>query len=251
MAFDVGADAYDKFMGRYSVQLSPQFADFGGVAAGDHVLDVGCGPGALTAELLQRGAVVSAADPSPQFVAAARERYPDVDVQQATAEELPYADGSFDEVLAQLVVHFMDEPVHGLSEMARVTRNGGVVAACVWDIAGDRAPITPYWQAAKALDPTTQDERRAGAGEGQLPELFRQAGLEDVEETPLPVQVQHPTFEEWWLPFTLGVGPAGAHYQQLDPAHQQALEQHLREQLGQPVELEARAWAARGFARRP
>ena len=251
MAFDVGADAYDKFMGRYSVQLSPQFADFGGVAAGDHVLDVGCGPGALTAELLQRGAVVSAADPSPQFVAAARERYPDVDVQQATAEELPYADGSFDEVLAQLVVHFMAEPVHGLSEMARVTRNGGVVAACVWDIAGDRAPITPYWQAAKALDPTTQDERRAGAGEGQLPELFRQAGLEDVEETPLPVRVQHPTFEEWWLPFTLGVGPAGAHYQQLDPAHQQALEQHLREQLGQPVELEARAWAARGNARRP
>ncbi|HEY5659561.1 MAG TPA: class I SAM-dependent methyltransferase [Gaiellaceae bacterium] len=251
MAFDVGADAYDKFMGRYSVQLSPQFADFGGVAAGDHVLDVGCGPGALTAELLQRGAVVSAADPSPQFVAAARERYPDVDVQQATAEELPYADGSFDEVLAQLVVHFMADPVHGLSEMARVTRNGGVVAACVWDIAGDRAPITPYWQAAKALDPTTQDERRAGAGEGQLPELFRQAGLEDVEETPLPVHVQHPTFEEWWLPFTLGVGPAGAHYQQLDPAHQQALEQHLREQLGQPVELEARAWAARGIARRP
>lgn len=251
MAFDVGADAYDKFMGRYSVQLSPQFADFGGVAAGDHVLDVGCGPGALTAELLQRGAVVSAADPSPQFVAAARERYPDVDVQQATAEELPYADGSFDEALAQLVVHFMAEPVHGLSEMARVTRNGGVVAACVWDIAGDRAPITPYWQAAKALDPTTQDERRAGAGEGQLPELFRQAGLEDVEETPLPVHVQHPTFEEWWLPFTLGVGPAGAHYQQLDPAHQQALEQHLREQLGQPVELEARAWAARGIARRP
>jgi ubiquinone/menaquinone biosynthesis C-methylase UbiE len=251
VAFDVGADAYDKFMGRYSVQLSPQFADFGGVAAGDHVLDVGSGPGALTAELLQRGAVVSAADPSPQFVAAARERYPDVDVQQATAEELPYADGSFDEVLAQLVVHFMAEPVRGLSEMARVTRNGGVVAACVWDIAGDRAPITPYWQAAKALDSTTQDERRAGAGEGQLPELFRQAGLEDVEETPLPVHVQHPTFEEWWLPFTLGVGPAGAHYQQLDPAHQQALEQHLREQLGQPVELEARAWAARGIARRP
>jgi ubiquinone/menaquinone biosynthesis C-methylase UbiE len=251
VAFDVGADAYDKFMGRYSVQLSPQFADFGGVAAGDHVLDVGSGPGALTAELLQRGAVVSAADPSPQFVAAARERYPDVDVQQATAEELPYADGSFDEVLAQLVVHFMAEPVRGLSEMARVTRNGGVVAACVWDIAGDRAPITPYWQAAKALDSTTQDERRAGAGEGQLPELFRQAGLEDVEETPLPVHVQHPTFEEWWLPFTLGVGPAGAHYQQLDPAHQQALEQHLREQLGQPVELEARAWAARGIARHP
>jgi SAM-dependent methyltransferase len=251
MAFDVAADAYDRFMGRYSVQLSPQFADFGGIAAGDHVLDVGCGPGALTGELLQRGAVVSAVDPSAKFVAAAGERYPDVDVQQATAEELPYADGSFDEVLAQLVVHFMADPVRGLSEMARVTRNGGVVAACVWDIAGDRAPITPFWQAAKALDPTTEDERRAGAGEGQLPELFEQAGLTDVEETPLPVHVEHPSFDEWWRPFTLGVGPAGAHYQRLEPVQQQALAERLRGQLGEPVRLECRAWAARGVARRP
>ncbi len=251
MAFDVAADAYDRFMGRYSVQLSPQFADFGGIAAGDHVLDVGCGPGALTGELLQRGAVVSAVDPSAKFVAAAGERYPDVDVQQASAEELPYADASFDAVLAQLVVHFMQDPVHGLSEMARVTRNGGVLAACVWDIAGNRAPITPFWVAAKELDPTVEDERRAGAGEGQLPELFAQAGLTDVEETALPVRVAHPTFEEWWLPFTLGVGPAGAHYQRLEPAEQQALEGRLRDHLGEPVELESRAWAARGIARRP
>ena len=249
MAFDVAAEAYDNFMGRYSAQLSPQFADFGGIAAGDRVLDVGSGPGALIAELVHRGAVVSAVDPSPQFVGAARERYPDVDVQQSSAEELPFPAGSFDAALAQLVVHFMADPVRGISEMARVTRSGGVVATCVWDMVGQQAPITPFWKAARELGPDVEGEtRRAGAGEGQLPRLFAQAGLTDIEETALPVRVEHPTFDEWWLPFTLGVGPAGAYYQQLEPARQQTLEQRLREQLGEPVMLESRAWAARGLA---
>lgn len=249
MAFDVAAEAYDNFMGRYSAQLSPQFADFGGIAAGERVLDVGCGPGALVAELVHRGAVVSAVDPSPQFVEAARERYPDVDVQQASAEELPFREGSFDAALAQLVVHFMENPVAGLAEMARVTRNGGVVATCVWDMVGQQAPITPFWNAARELDPNLEGEtRRAGAGEGQLPVLFAEAGLTEIEETALPVRVEHPTFDEWWLPFTLGVGPAGAYYQQLEPARQQALEQRLRDQLGEPVTLRSRAWAARGRA---
>jgi SAM-dependent methyltransferase len=247
MAFNVAAEAYDSFMGRYSAVLSPQFADFAGVVGRMRVLDVGCGPGALTRELVQRGADVSAVDPSPQFVGAMRERYPDVDVRDAGAEELPFEDGSFDAALAQLVVHFMEEPVRGLSEMARVTREGGVVAACVWDLAAGRAPITPFWRAARELDPGVEGETdRAGAGEGQLPGLFAQAGLKDIREAALPVPVEHPTFEEWWRPFTLGVGPAGAYFLQLEPARQQQLEQRLREQLGEPISLETRAWAARG-----
>jgi len=252
VAFNVAAEAYDSFMGRYSAVLSPQFADLADVAAGRHVVDVGCGPGALTAELVQRGADVSAVDPSPQFVAAVHERYPDVDVHEAGAEHLPFEDGSFDAALAQLVVHFMDDPVGGIAEMARVTRDGGVVAACVWDMVAGRAPITPFWRAAKELDSNVEGEaRRAGAGQGQLPELFSQAGLTEIEESALTVHVEHPAFDEWWRPFTLGVGPAGAYFQQLDPARQQELERRLREQLGEPVVLETRAWAARGAARRP
>src|SRR5215831_19349991 len=169
MAFDVAADSYDKFMGRYSAQLSPQFADFAGVEDGARVLDVGCGPGALTAELVGRRAHVSAVDPSSQFVAAVRERYPDVDVRQAAAEELPFEDASFDAALAQLVVHFMADPVQGVREMARVTGDGGVVAASVWDMVGGKAPISPFWHAARELNPDIEGEtRRAGAGEGQL-----------------------------------------------------------------------------------
>jgi len=247
MAFNVAADAYDSFMGRYSVQLGPQMADFAGVEAGQSVVDVGCGPGALTAELVKRGAEVAAVDPSPQFVAAAQERYPAVDVRQAAAESLPFADDEFDAALAQLVVHFMAEPVRGIAEMARVTRPGGVVAASVWDMVGGAAPISPFWRAARELNPNVEGEsNRAGAGEGQLSVLFEQAGLREVGEKALTVNVEHPTFEEWWRPFTLGVGPAGEYYLQLDPEQQSELEQRLRDQLPEPVRLETRAWAARG-----
>src|SRR5690349_4033714 len=147
VAFDVAAESYDRFMGRYSAVLTPQMADFAGIEAGQRVVDVGCGPGALTAEMIDRGAHVSAVDPSPQFVGAVRERYPDVDVRQAAAEELPFEDASFDAALAQLVVHFMADPVRGIVEMARVTGDGGVVAASVWDLVGGQAPISPFWRA--------------------------------------------------------------------------------------------------------
>ena len=140
MTFAVAADSYDRFMGRYSVLLAPQLAAFAGVAPGQRVLDVGCGPGALTTELVRLLGPdeVTAVDPSEPFVAAARERHPGVTVEQAAAEALPFADDSFDAALAQLVVHFMTDPVAGLQEMARVTRGGGLVAACVWDHGGGR-----------------------------------------------------------------------------------------------------------------
>jgi len=252
MTFAVAADSYDRFMGRYSVPLAPRLADFAGVTAGQRVLDVGSGPGALTTELVARlGAeAVTAVDPSEPFVEAARERHPGVSVQRAAAEELPFEDDAFDAALAQLVVHFMTDPVAGLREMARVTRRGGLVAACVWDHAGGQGPLSAFWAAAHETGDDVMDESRlAGAREGHLKELFESAGLRQVEDDALAVAVEHPTFEEWWEPFTLGVGPAGAYAKGLDPERQADLRERCRARLPEPpFSVTVRAWVARGLA---
>jgi SAM-dependent methyltransferase len=252
VSFAVPADSYDRFMGRYSRLLSPQFADLAGIAAGQRVLDVGCGPGALTAELAARvgPAAVSAVEPSEPFVAAARARNPGVDVQQASAEDLSFPDDTFDATLAQLVVHFMSDPAQGVAEMRRVTRTGGVVAACVWDHAGGTGPLSPLWDAAQKLDPgVTTESHLVGSTEGDLARLFEAAGLRETEETALTVTVVHPSFEEWWEPFTLGVGPAGSYVAGLDAEHQAQLRDQCRAGFpAAPFVITARAWTARGLA---
>jgi SAM-dependent methyltransferase len=252
VSFTVAAEAYDRYMGRYSVLLSPQFADLAGVHRGQRVVDVGCGPGALTTELVARvgPAAVAAVDPSEPFVAAARERHPDARVELASAEELPFADDDFDAALAQLVVLFMSDPGAGVAEMRRVTRPDGVVAACVWDHAGGQGPLSPFWDVVRELDPDVHDESDlVGAREGDLTRVFDAAGLRDVEETALSVSLEHPTFEDWWEPYTFGVGPAGAYVAKLDAEGRARLREACREALPEaPFVLTPRAWTARGLA---
>jgi SAM-dependent methyltransferase len=250
MSFSAGPEAYDRFMGRYSTPLAPRFADFAAIGKAQRVLDVGSGPGALTGELVRRFGpdAVAAVDPSPGFVEAVAARNPGVDVRRAEAERLPFEDGSFDAALAQLVVHFMADPAAGIGEMRRVTRRGGVVAACVWDHAGGAGPLSGFWSAARDLDPDAPDESRLpGAREGDLERLCREAGLAEVEEELLTVEVEHASFDEWWEPFTLGVGPAGAYVQGLESAARDRLRERCRElHPGAPFAVSASAWAARG-----
>jgi SAM-dependent methyltransferase len=252
VTFAVSADAYDRFMGRYSSLLAPQLANYAGVLPGQKVIDVGCGPGALTRELVDRlgPTNVFAVDPSTPFLAAVRERFPTVDVRLAGAEQLPFPDNEFDAAMAQLVVHFMSDPIAGLREMARVVRHDGVVAACVWDHAGGNGPLSVFWQAARELDPAIEDEsNRAGAREGHLAELFVKAGLRGVEATVLVATLTHASFDDWWGPFTLGVGPAGAHVAGLDVKRRAELRERCRALLpAAPFDVAARAWTARGLA---
>jgi SAM-dependent methyltransferase len=250
VSFEVSAADYLRFMGPYSQPLATRFADLAGVGAGQRVLDVGCGPGTLTAELVSRtgAAAVSAVEPSASFAAATRERWPEVDIRRSGAEQLPFPDGVFDVTLAQLVVHFMADPVAGLREMGRVTRPGGVVAACVWDHASSRGPLSAFWAAVRELDPAADDESGlAGVREGHLALLFAQAGLEQVQPGALTVSVRHPSFEQWWERFTLGVGPAGDYVAALTQEHRDELRERCRSLLPNgPIEISATAWTATG-----
>ena len=249
MSIEDPATAYGLFTGRFSEPLANEFADAVGLTSGQRVLDVGCGPGALTEVLVQRlgASGVSAVDPSGPFVAAVQARVPDVDVRRASAEDLPYAEDTFDVALAQLVVHFMADPVAGLREMARVTKAAGVVAACVWDNAGGSGPLSPLWRAAQELDPVIGDESgAAGAREGHLAELARRAGLQQVQSSRLTVEVPFNSFHEWWAPLTLGVGSGGAYVRGLEERRRETLRERLERVLGPaPFTVSASAWCVR------
>lgn len=250
--FDVTAQAYDRFMGRFSGPLAVRVAGLLDLRPGQRALDVGSGPGALSARLVARlGAeAVSAVDPAASFVAAVRERLPGIDARVAGAEDLPFGDAEFDRSAAQLVVPFLTDPEAGLREIRRVTRPGGVFAAAVWDHADGTGPLAPFWSAVRALDPSVPDESTMpGTRDGDLARLTRAAGFQDVRPISRTVTVRCASFDEWWQPFTLGVGPAGAHVARLGDAERSALRDRCRAELGSgPFEVHATAWCVRATA---
>jgi SAM-dependent methyltransferase len=254
--FRVSADAYDRHIGRYGPPLASALIEFAGVEPGMRALDVGCGPGALTAALAERlgAANVCGAEPSEPFAEACRARLPGVEVVAAAAESLPFADDAFDAALSQLVVNFMRDADGGVGEMARVTRPGGVVASCVWDYAGEMTLLRAFWDAAREVDPEGGAAADEGAvmrwcGDGELAELWRSAGLREVRFGPLVVRASYAGFEDLWAPLLAGAGPAGAFCRSLDDDRRAALNETFRRRLGvgdAPFELTARAWAVAG-----
>jgi ubiquinone/menaquinone biosynthesis C-methylase UbiE len=253
MEFRSSAQKYDRFMGRYTRTLAPALADAAGVVGGMSVLDVGCGPGGLTDELAARvGAEnVAAIDPAPQFAAACQDRHPLADVRVGVAEELPWRAGSFDATLSSLVIAFLQDADQGVREMARVTRPGGTIAACMWDIpGGGMTMLSTFWAAARRLDPNVTGERaRPGVTVGDLGERFRRAGLDDVVEGTLQASADYADFDDFWEPFTFAVGPSGQYLASLPADKQAQLREACRTALpNAPFTLSARAWYARGTA---
>jgi ubiquinone/menaquinone biosynthesis C-methylase UbiE len=251
------AEAYDYHVGRYGAQLAAGLIEVTGVRRGQRALDVGCGPGPLTSALAEAlGAEnVAAVDPSEPFVEACRTRVPGADVRVGVGERLPFADGSFDAVLAQLVVQLMDDRDAGVREMARVAIPGGTVAACVWD--SRRMPLLrSFWDAALEAAPeraaAIDDGRRVGyETPGKLGALLQESGLADIVTGEFSVDAHYESFDDLWRPFAAGVGHSGACYASLDGAGQAALAADAYRRLGSPdgaFTLTARAWWARGTA---
>ena len=256
--FQSSADAYDRFIGRYGRDLASALLDFAAVEAGMRVLDVGCGPGALSSVLVERlgAANVRAIDPSETFVEAFRTRLQHVEVLQSAAEDLPFANDTFDAALSQLAVNFMQDPITGVREMARVTRSGGLVAACVWDYAGEMTLLRAFWDAARDVDPEKADLADEGivmpwCNEGDLARLWAAAGLDRVRFCPLRVKARYSSFDDLWSPLPTGVGPAGAYCRELGTESRAALKEALRRRLeveNGPFELTAFSWAVSGSA---
>jgi molybdopterin-guanine dinucleotide biosynthesis protein A/2-polyprenyl-3-methyl-5-hydroxy-6-metoxy-1,4-benzoquinol methylase len=241
--FQVGGEAYDDFMGRYAVRLAPLFADFADVQGG-RALDVGAGTGALTSELLRRGADVVAAEPSTAFCAALRERHPALDVRQVPAEELPFEDGSFDVALAQLVVAFMADAPQGIAEMARVARS---VAICMWGVE-EMEMFAAINRAASALGVSREAEQgaRRYRTPGELHELLAPYG--EVEQATIDITAPYEGFDDFWNALSRQVGPAGAWLASLDDEQREQAHAELFSQLGSPsgaFTLTGRCYAAR------
>lgn len=257
VTFRTSAEAYDRHIGRYGPALALALIEAANVSTGQRALDVGCGPGALTAALCRVLGPdhVTAIDPSEPFVEACARRRPGVDVHVGSAEALPFADDSFDVSLAQLVVNFMSDPRAGVGEMSRVTRPGGVVAAAVWDYAGEMTLLRRFWDAAERIDPDAahRDEGRSMpyCTPSELVDLWRDAGLGEPTTSTIVVDAEYVGFEDLWQSLEHGSGPSTAHVASLPRERRAQLRDELRRRLDvgeEPFRLTARAWSVVGTA---
>jgi ubiquinone/menaquinone biosynthesis C-methylase UbiE len=249
------AEAYDHHVGRYGPQLAAGLIRVAGVRAGQRVLDVGCGPGPLTRPLadLLGAENVAAIDPSEPFVEACRRRVPGADVRVGVGEQLPFDDGGFDAVLAQLVVQLMDDRDAGIEEMIRVAQPGGAIAASVWD-SGAMPVLRSFWDAALEVAPEhagkLSDAQRVGYESAEeLADLWIAHGLIQVATSELSVRADYRDFDDLFRPFAAGVGHSGACFTALEEERQERLRVECHGRLGTPegpFTLTARAWLVRG-----
>jgi SAM-dependent methyltransferase len=252
-------DAYEPYVGRWSRLVAREFLAWLGLPPGQDWLDIGCGTGALSQTILDNASPrhVTGIDPSDGFVSFARHAVTDprATFQVGDAQELPIANGCSDVTVSGLVLNFVPDQPKAVREMKRATRTGGVVAAYVWDYAGEMQIMRRFWDAAVALDATALPLDEGGRFPLCHPEplanLFRDAGFDDVAVRPIDVPTIFKDFDDYWTPFLGGQAPAPGYCMSLAEDRRAALRDRIRMTL-QPsggdgsIHLIARSWAVRG-----
>ena len=250
---------YERYIGRWSRRMAPQFLAWLAIPPGRRWVDVGCGTGALSAAVLDRCAPASlvGVDPSEGFLALAQDSLGSrARFLPGDATSLPLERDCCDVVVAGLVLNFITDVPAALAEMQRVTARGGQIAAYVWDYAGAMEVIRQFWDAAVALDPAAaplhEGARFPLCQPQRLHETFVAAGLARVETTALDLSARFVDFDDYWQPFLGGQGPAPAYAMSLSDARREALRARLASTLQAGADgsigLQARAWAVRGTA---
>jgi SAM-dependent methyltransferase len=251
-------EAYEPYVGRWSRLVAREFLQWIEVGQGARWLDVGCGTGALTDLVLETAspAMVCGVDPAPAFVHFARSRVrdPRAAFVVGDARSLPHRSACVDAVVSALALNFIPRCELALAEMVRVAAEGALVAAYVWDYAGQMQLMRYFWDAVVVLDRDAAelDEARRFpiCDPAVLEALFRQAGLRGVECRAIDVPTRFRDFDDYWNPFLGGQGPAPGYAMALSEARRAALRERIRESLpvagDGSINLTARAWAARG-----
>jgi SAM-dependent methyltransferase len=229
---------YERLMGRWSRRLAPLFIAHAGIAAGETVLEVGCGTGSLTFALAEAADFASlvAIDHSAIYLAAAqaKNRHPRIRIEQGDAVALGFPDRSFDRALSMLVLPaVLPQPEQAVAEMRRVTRPGGVVCAAFWDSPGGAVANRMFWDTAAALDEAAAEARDRTMSRpiympGALPRVWAEAGLVEIHERPLLAWMDFADFDDYWTPYASGEGMLGAYVASLDAARRDRLVGHLR-----------------------
>ena len=253
------AESYERFMGRWSRLAAPLLVDYAGVDDRGSVLDVGSGTGALAFAIAEtkRGVRVTGIDPSQEYVAYAssKNRFSDrVAFQVGDAQRLPFTDGTYAASVSLLVFNFIPDAAKALAEVRRVTQSGGVVSAAVWDYGGRMDMLRAFWDAATGVDSTADklDEKHMPlCRAGHLASLWKQGGMKDVEERALEITMQFASFADYWEPFLLGQGPAGAYVRSRRADLREALREAVKARLRvrsetDALNLPARVWAVKG-----
>jgi len=227
--------AYERMMGRWSKRAGVQFLDWLDAPKGLHWVEVGCGNGAFTEELIARCAprAVDAIDPSKGQLAFARAR-PAAKLAQfriGDAQALPFPDNSADAAGMALVITFVPDPAKAVAEMARVVRPGGLVATYMWDVAGGGIPLAPVGRALKAMGKEYSRMSEAAARRDTMQALWQGAGLQAVETRVFHITVNFASFDDFCESNLVPIGPAGQVIAKMSPAEREQLKAHLRTHL--------------------